>query len=776
MAIVGTAEVEIRPETTKFSSQLESQLKGATAKAQGIGSKLGGVLGVGLLTAASGGIVAVSTEILHLADTWESAHARLETATKNVGENFDQFSGQVQKTDDKMANLGFGAADVESSLATLTTVTKNVQTAMGLEGLAADIAAGRHISLASATSILTKVETGHVALLGRLGIQTKDATGATISQQQAITELTTLYGGQAQAAANTFGGKIKALETNAENLGTKIGVAVIPVIETFVSDILAGVTWLGNVNAATDGWLGKLALLAVGLTVATIALGKLETVAAGIPLIGGFLSTLLGPIAIVAGAFEGLRLIVGHFDDSGLDSAATTAQLTAGLKQLGAQGTESYYVFTRFGDNFDKVVKAFRDAQHFTGGITNDIANFGEHLLGASSSADQAEAPIKNIQKALLELFKTDPTDAIAAFAKIKASLISQGVSAADVDKQFAKYEKTAGALGEVLAPLTAKQQQQAAAQQAALKALNSSLDKYGKEAGPLAEKIASSMHLTQAAVDALTASTKTMNDGIDKAFDNGAATIDKFTQSGKFNLASFEQSLLTDTIAAANWSKNIAILSDAGINHGFLQTLIDAGPKSAKVLQGLVDGISKGSVQSINAIESFATKASGQAKSTVDAQLLGLRGSFLNFATFIAGLHPNLDIRIAGQSASLVQFNNAALAARGGGQKFARGGIATGPSSGYGVTLHGTEAVLPLNDPARALSVLGDAAKYLGGGSRTAGVAPAPVQIVLAPVFPPGMDPATAMAEMKTFALGALADALEQIQTGHTIRTGTGR
>lgn len=79
-----------------------------------------------------------------------------------------------------------------------------------------------------------------------------------------------------------------------------------------------------------------------------------------------------------------------------------------------------------------------------------------------------------------------------------------------------------------------------------------------------------------------------------------------------------------------------------------------------------------------------------------------------------------------------------------------AYGGIATGPMSGYTATLHGTEAVLPLNDPKRTDQIL--RALGRGGGSQT------PVQQVTVVVV---SSPEAAMAYLPREAKGQAQDAI---------------
>lgn len=761
MAVLGTAFVEVRPEISNFSSQLESKLSGAVEKAQGFGSKIGGALGIGLTGAATGGLLAAVTAIVHLTDTWETAHTQLVTATKDVGQHFDDFSGQVVTTDKKMENLGFTNAQTESSLATLTTVTKNVQTAMGLEGLAADIARGRHIDLSTATAILTKVETGHVALLGRIGIQTKDATGKTISQQQAIEALTKLYGGQASAAAETFGGKLGVLETKASDLGVKIGTAVIPVIEQLVSDGIGVVTWLGDANAATDGWLGRLTLLVGGGALAIITVTKIA---------GAVASTIsfFASAGAAASSFaETIGLVILYNPElavlAGVVAAGAAAWKLFGGSTHVAAGNLAEIADSGIDVTMQKLIEKGAEASKLNEGFNAaDLAlkGFGEAL---KQGVPQAQRWIDAMGRAGLS------TD-------VERKALQQIILA---HKQTdAATQKLTGTQQANTAATTAS----AAAIKAAAaetKAYNDSIVKLATAGGLAISQLAQTLHLTTAQITADTIAIDGWNKAIDSAF-AGAATevITKWGSTARFNLKQFESDLLANTVAAANWSSNLAKAASEGLNMGFLQQLRDAGPKSAPLLQHILDTASKGSIASINAITAFGSKAAAAAKTDIDANILGVQGSWSNFQAWLAAHPANFRLELGGQAASLSMIHDAALASRGGGQKFARGGIATGPASGYPATLHGVEAVLPLNDPARALAVLGDAAKYMGSsGARSASTSTGGgTTIVFAPVFPPGMSQDAIITELKAWTVETLADTVDSVTAGQRVGTGTSR
>jgi len=293
---------------------------------------------------------------LHFADAFEKSRSRLENITKNLGQNFAGVGGQVDALDTKMAAFGFTNADVEGSLASLLSVTRSQQKAMQDTALAVDIARGRNISLEAATLILMRVETGHVAMLSRLGIATKDANGHLLTQKQALAELAQLYGGAASRYAGTFAGKQEALTAQIKNSAAQIGVALLPaavdlakvlqqdivpavvttahfldrnrkVIEPLAKAVLIGAAaWKAYTIAAriaveASKLFGGTAVVTAGeVTVEAAATERLAAaqrlsagsvigtgMAAGIPTVGKLAAGAAIPLTIAAGAYEGYK-------------------------------------------------------------------------------------------------------------------------------------------------------------------------------------------------------------------------------------------------------------------------------------------------------------------------------------------------------------------------------------------------------------------------------------------------------------------------------------
>ena len=364
----------LRANTTQFMAELDK----AEAKIEQVG-KAGGssfdklatvgkaaILGIGA-AAVAGGVAAVD-----LAENYDVARQKLEAAAKGSGANFDAIQKAATGADGTMAKYGYTASQVEAATSTLTIAQgKHVQVQKDLS-LAANIAAARHIDLGSAINIVNKAAEGNTGALKRMGIdlnitaggaakvasaqtalsaaqqkvnqdielganhaavgskayiqyqadvqKVTDAHQKLTATQQAgtnvINALSQRFGGQAAAAADSFGGKIKALRAEGENLGITIGNKLIPILERIVTVVQGVIGWFEKHKAAA------------------IALGAV---------ISGVLATAIGAYVVLTG----VKMV-----KSTIEAGKAVATLGKALVE-GAAGIESMAV--TYARNFAKM-------------------------------------------------------------------------------------------------------------------------------------------------------------------------------------------------------------------------------------------------------------------------------------------------------------------------------------------------------------------------------------------------------------------------------------
>ena len=170
-----------------------------------------------------------------------------------------------------MSKLGFTQGQTNQALTKLVTVTGDSKSSLSALGTAADLARYKHISLTDASLSLGKAATGNTRALKELGISTSDlpknfaTTGTQASRLSTVMGLLNpKIGGQAAAAAGTFGGKIEVLKAQVTNLSAKLGTALIPIMSKVVGWAITGFTWFNKLPGPMKMIIG----VAVGAAVA----------------------------------------------------------------------------------------------------------------------------------------------------------------------------------------------------------------------------------------------------------------------------------------------------------------------------------------------------------------------------------------------------------------------------------------------------------------------------------------------------------------------------
>jgi len=183
----------------------------------------------------------------------------------------------------KSMSMQFGIADdqLRPAFQRLVTATKDVGESQKLLQTALDISAAGYTDLESAAKALSAASMGNFTALQRLKLPLDANTIATKDFEGAISQLNATVGGQAAAAADTYGGKIARLKVAVDEAKESIGYALLKAldqlsnafggtggitaeIDTFgrsVADTINGVNYLSRVitqlSASVQGGAGS---------------------------------------------------------------------------------------------------------------------------------------------------------------------------------------------------------------------------------------------------------------------------------------------------------------------------------------------------------------------------------------------------------------------------------------------------------------------------------------------------------------------------------------
>jgi hypothetical protein len=212
------------------------------------------------------------------------------------GSNIGTVNGYISRLE---AQTGVLDDELRPAMDRLLRATGSVTKSQDLLNLSLDIAAGTGKSVTQVSQSLQKAFLGQTQAIGRLGVGLSKAEIQSSSFEEIQQRLTTLFAGQATAAAETFAGKLDRLTVAANNAKETIGAGLVDALTGLSGgDTSAGIQnidklatgiadTLKNVGLLIDK-LDKLkpVLIAVGLIAAAAFLPVTTAIAGAIFLLG----------------------------------------------------------------------------------------------------------------------------------------------------------------------------------------------------------------------------------------------------------------------------------------------------------------------------------------------------------------------------------------------------------------------------------------------------------------------------------------------------------
>ena len=209
-------------ETKTFSNKLDDALQKGAAAFLAVGAAAGAM-------AIKIGIDAVKAAVED-----EKAQKSLAITLKNTTKATDAQVKSVEDYIDKTARASGVADDVlRPSLDRLLRSTSDITKAQKLQTLALDIAAGTGKDLATVTEALGKAYDGNLGALKRIGVPLDENIIKTKDFDAATKALSETFAGQADAAAETFAGRMARIKIAIDEAKEQLGQALLPLLEQF---------------------------------------------------------------------------------------------------------------------------------------------------------------------------------------------------------------------------------------------------------------------------------------------------------------------------------------------------------------------------------------------------------------------------------------------------------------------------------------------------------------------------------------------------------------
>ena len=158
---------------------------------------------------------------------------QVQQGLKNTGQSWDEYADQIDRAVTAQSKLGFDDEDLLESFDRFNRSVGDVNKALKLNELAMDVARGRNIDLAAASTLVVKAASGQRGALTRLGIQVNKNADAT----ELLRVLTEKYGNSAEAAANDASTAQARLNVQLENAQEQIGTFLLPVVSKLADNL-----------------------------------------------------------------------------------------------------------------------------------------------------------------------------------------------------------------------------------------------------------------------------------------------------------------------------------------------------------------------------------------------------------------------------------------------------------------------------------------------------------------------------------------------------------
>jgi hypothetical protein len=347
-------------ETRSFSNKLDDALKVGAAAFLAVGA------------AAATMAIKIGVDAVKAAIEDEKAQVSLATTLRNTTKATDQQVKAVEDYIDKTARAtGVTDDQLRPSLDRLVRSTGDVTKAQKLQQLALDISAGTGKDLATITEGLGKAYDGNLGALRRLGVPLDASIIKAKDFDAAVKALSETFAGQADAAADTFAGRMARINIAVDEAKEQIGFALLPILEKFatvitdtilpvVEQLVNGLTGAGSdslkkafydvgtgtVTFQTDlnNAEGSAYLLGVELRKVAIQVGEFVaqlTGAANDKGLQGFLDKILSIIDAIENAISAYN----RLPDIGkllINPASQLATLTPAVKQATGSVTNIY--------------------------------------------------------------------------------------------------------------------------------------------------------------------------------------------------------------------------------------------------------------------------------------------------------------------------------------------------------------------------------------------------------------------------------------------------
>ncbi len=348
------------------------------------------------LTLPLAGFAAMSIKAF---DTQAKAEAALNTA---LGDNEQAFKSLTEQAKELQKITLFGDEETIAAQTMLATMGLEEEAIKRLIPLVQDMATAKGMNLTAAADLVAKSVGSSTNALSRYGITIEGAVGSTERLDSAVESLSTMFSGQAQAAAESGTGAWTQLKNAFMDFSEEVGKALLPMLDPLkdklqeITDFLSSLTKeqiqtgieFGLFIAAIGPALITLASLTTAIstlsgafmTLATITIPNLITTFTALEAV-----MLANPVIAFAAGFVALGVAIYNIVPLFFDAEEEEGNFMLTTKATNDALDEQYKKLNVLIPTYKKTGEAISEVARVTKSSAQAFMDWGETMMGTTS-------------------------------------------------------------------------------------------------------------------------------------------------------------------------------------------------------------------------------------------------------------------------------------------------------------------------------------------------------------------------------------------------------
>jgi hypothetical protein len=230
-AAIARAELGVRRARADLRGETDRLERSEDRRSRGLGKLRGNLVAYAGAYLGAAGVLSVVRSSLAAAREEELVMGQTSIAVEAAGLSWERYARRIETVIKAQSALGFDDEELLKTFATFVRRTRDVDEALRLNALSADLARARYMDLESASKLVLKASMGSAGALRRVGIDAEQGA----SGVELITKLTEQYGRSAEDASNRGTASSDRFHVAIENLEEAVGRGLNPTVTEYTN-------------------------------------------------------------------------------------------------------------------------------------------------------------------------------------------------------------------------------------------------------------------------------------------------------------------------------------------------------------------------------------------------------------------------------------------------------------------------------------------------------------------------------------------------------------